>query len=82
MTTFIKHGRDSRRRMNFSEGDTRHYNQSMIRNSGSIGNGACRARLVRALVEFHAHGGGQLELAGAIVMTSKGQDAGREKVDR
>jgi hypothetical protein len=37
MTTLIKHGRDSRRRMNFSEGDARHYNQSMIRNSGSIG---------------------------------------------
>lgn len=56
MTILIKHGRDSRRRMNFSEGDARHYNQSMIRNSGSIGNGACRARLARALVEFHAHG--------------------------
>jgi hypothetical protein len=67
MTTLIKHGRDSKRRMNFSEGDARHYNHSMIRNSGSIGNGACRARLVRALVEFHAHGGGHLELAGAIV---------------
>ena len=49
MTTLIKHGRDSRRRMNFSEGYVRHYNQSMIRDSGSIGNGACRARLVQGL---------------------------------
>jgi len=66
MTTLIKHRRDGRR-MNFSEGDGRHYNQSMIRNSGSIGNGACQARLVRALVEFHTHGGGHLELGAAIV---------------
>jgi CO/xanthine dehydrogenase FAD-binding subunit len=67
MATLIKHRRDSRRRMNFLEGDARHYDQSRIRNSGSIGNGACRARLVKALVEFHAYSGGQLELAGAIV---------------
>ena len=67
MTTLIKHGRDSRPRINLSEGDERHYNQSMIRNFGSIGNEACRARLVRALVEFHAHGGRQVKLAGAVV---------------
>jgi hypothetical protein len=64
MSTLIKHGRDSRRRMNFSEGDVRHYNQSMIRNSGSIGKwGLSNEGWFRALVEFHTHGGGQLEVS-------------------